>query len=180
MHLMIWQKADRDYVFTENSPVSRWDFLGLTVPVPSPPEGWDDPAQKVCRDASRDLPGLSPVYGRTLCYKGKAYACLYPEYFEQTPSSAVLACVRKHEEVHIHDPRLECKNGPCDEHILPQMRKISMSDFDKECPAWHATLECLEKLDKTHSGWLQALASAMREMVKCKEKGKWGPPTWSY
>lgn len=131
------------YGFVSNSAVNLVDVLGLRA---DPPRAdlCADPC-KWARDHYSELPGST--YGITVCCNGKKYGCvLQPGITATDPiARAIISdCVQVHENTHVADPLAKCRpkcgwKGP----IWASFDNKN-DQYQGECAAYTAELQCLE------------------------------------
>ncbi len=123
------------YIYARNRPCSQIDALG---------QNDVDPCALALATKKKEV---TAAWASTVCYKGKAYPCVWGKDSTATPKltkQGLLDCAKKHEECHVSDPNLYC--DPCEtDEITAQKKKKGVTKKMVECPAWKVFCDCAKE-----------------------------------
>jgi RHS repeat-associated protein len=163
------------YTFARNSPPNRADLLGLEDCCTTDSDGdgmpdRNDPDYDPCLAKGTD----GGLMGAVVCYHGKKFGCVWTKNWKSKKiDPGVLACAKKHEDVHVGQDSITCEAGRCDPY---KPTRDAGAALDQECPAYRAAFDCLMKVPNTpgyKDSWEELFHLINDWRKTCQAAGKW-------
>lgn len=157
---LLWEEryCQPAYLFVQNDPVSRFDFLGLFASACSQPGiAGSDRGGTVCRPDGTKVP------------------CVWDSNWTHTPTANVRACAVKHEQTHVDNDGALGK--PCDKGCgYYRGSSLPGKNQEDECKAYKATSDCLDALTLSSAdvdSYLEMKVLVDSKKPGCVSAGHW-------